>query len=261
MIERAPKESNFMSTAIFRTFYLRRVSAIAVAILTASPLALATAQPANEPPKEPTGAPTQETTPPPANPEPTTPTNPDGTLSPDAKPATPSTPPATPPKSSKAKPATVPTKDDILEAHPRADLPKERIVLLGEHFDAEFCFDEATRATGMGGRSEFPEGTAMIFVHPRPIMLNYWMKDCLIDMDMIFVDGKGRVTALHEATREKLRSTGETKERYESRLYRYGSRMPAQFVIELPPGSIKRLKPMVSQQLGLDWSRYAQRAK
>ncbi len=134
-------------------------------------------------------------------------------------------------------------------------------MLLGEHFDAEFCFDETTRATGMGGRSEFPEGTAMIFVHPRPIMLNYWMKDCLIDMDMIFVDGKGRVTALHEATREKLRSTGETKERYESRLYRYSSRMPAQFVIELPPGSIKRLKPMASQQLSLDWSRYAQRAK
>jgi uncharacterized membrane protein (UPF0127 family) len=169
------------------------------------------------------------------------------------------TPPAA--KPTKQKPATVPTKDDILEAKPFSDLPKERIVLLGEQFDAEFCFDEVTRATGMGARDKFPEGTAMIFVHPRAIMLNYWMKDCLIDMDMIFVDGKGRVTAVHEATREKLRSTGETKERYESRLYRYSSRMPAQFVIELPPGSIKRLKPMVSQQLNLDWARYAQRAK
>jgi uncharacterized membrane protein (UPF0127 family) len=169
------------------------------------------------------------------------------------------TPPAA--KPTKQKPATVPTKDDILEAKPFSDLPKERIVLLGEQFDAEFCFDETTRATGMGARDKFPEGTAMIFVHPRAIMLNYWMKDCLIDMDMIFVDGKGRVTAVHEATREKLRSTGETKERYESRLYRYSSRMPAQFVIELPPGSIKRLKPMVSQQLNLDWARYAQRAK
>ncbi|MCE2884889.1 MAG: DUF192 domain-containing protein [Planctomycetaceae bacterium] len=172
------------------------------------------------------------------------------------------TPPASPkPPASKQKPATVPTKDDVVDAKPRTDLPKERIVLLGEQFDTEFCFDEASRATGMGGRSEFPEGTAMIFVHPRAIMLNYWMKDCLIDLDMIFVDAKGRVTAIHEATREKLRTKGETKDRYESRLYLYGSRSPAQFVIELPAGSLKRLKPMIGQQLGLDWARYAQRAK
>lgn len=155
----------------------------------------------------------------------------------------------------------MPTKDDIVDAKPRTDLPKERIVLLGEQFDTEFCFDEASRATGMGGRSEFPEGTAMIFVHPRAIMLNYWMKDCFIDLDMIFVDAKGRVTAIHEASREKLRATGESKDRYESRLYLYGSRSPAQFVIELPAGTLKRLKPMVGQQLGLDWTRYAQRAK
>jgi uncharacterized membrane protein (UPF0127 family) len=161
----------------------------------------------------------------------------------------------------KQKPATVPGKDDVVDAKPRTDLPKERIVLLGEQFDAEFCFDEASRATGMGGRSEFPAGTAMIFVHPRAIMLNYWMKDCLIDLDMIFVDAKGRVTAVHEAARERLRTTGETRDRYESRLYLYGSRSPAQFVIELPAGSLKRLKPMVGQQLGLDWARYAQRSK
>lgn len=170
-------------------------------------------------------------------------------------------PPASKPAAAKQKPATVPTQDDVVDAKPRTDLPKERIVLLGEQFDTEFCFDEASRATGMGGRSEFPEGTAMIFVHPRAIMLNYWMKDCLIDLDMIFVDAKGRVTAIHEASREKLRTKGETRERYESRLYLYGSRSPAQFVIELPAGSVKRLKPMVGQQLGLDWARYAQRAK
>jgi len=170
-------------------------------------------------------------------------------------------PPASKQAAAKQRPATVPTPDDVVDAKPRTDLPKERIVLLGEQFDTEFCFDEASRATGMGGRSEFPEGTAMIFVHPRAIMLNYWMKDCFIDLDMIFVDANGRVTAIHEATREKLRTKGETKERYESRLYLYGSRVPAKFVIELPAGSVKRLKPTVSQQFGLDWARYAQRAK
>ncbi len=168
---------------------------------------------------------------------------------------------ATTAKTAAEKPPTVPTDDNIVEAHAQKDLPTQRVVLFGESFDAELCLDQATRANGMGARDRFPAGTAMIFVHPRPIMLNYWMKDCFIDMDMIFVDGQGRVAAFYEATREPLRTKSETVERYESRLYRYSSRRPAQFVIEVPPGSIKRMKPALGQQIQLDWASLAKRAK
>lgn len=158
-------------------------------------------------------------------------------------------------------PPTVPTADDVVEARPRTDLPRQRVVLFGETFDAELCLDDATRSLGMGGRDAFPEGTAMIFVHPRPRVLNYWMKDCLIDMDMIFVDATGKVASFHEAKRERLRKRSETAAAYEARLPRYGPTRPVQFVIELPPGSIRRLKPSVGQPVAIDWAALVRRSR
>ncbi len=159
----------------------------------------------------------------------------------------------------------MPTKDDIVEAHAQKDLPVERITLFGELFDAELCLNEDSRSTGMGARSEFPTThgaePAMIFVHPRPLMLSYWMKDCFIGLDIIFVDAQGRITAIHDAPSEKLRAKTETNDHYESRLYRYSSKRPAQFVIELPRGSVKRLKPTLGQQVNLDWAKLVKRAQ
>lgn len=170
-------------------------------------------------------------------------------------------PPTARPPAADPNPPAVPTADDVVDAKPRSDLPRERIVLFGETFDAELCLDEATRNLGMGGRDAFPAGTAMVFVHPRPRVLNYWMKDCLIDMDMIFVDAGGRVASFHEAKRERLRTRAESRAVYEARLPRYGPSRPVQFVIELPPGSIKRLKPTLGQQVALDWAGFAKRAR
>ncbi len=201
------------------------------------------------------------------------------------KPAT--TPPTTPPKeTTPAAPATptapaaktppaalVPTKDTIVDTNAQVNLPTERVTLFGEQFEAELCLTPETRALGMGTRSEFPKststtasagtgaGAAMIFVHPRPLMLSYWMRNCLIGLDIIFVDGNGRITAIHEAPAEKLRVQSETNEHYEARLYRYSSKRPAQFAIELPLGSLTRLKPKLGQQVNFDWAKLAQRAR
>lgn len=177
-------------------------------------------------------------------------------------PPTPSAPvgEALPPRTPDPNPPTVPASDDVVEAKPRTDLPRQRVVLFGEAFEAELCLEEETRALGMGGRDAFPEGTAMIFVHPRPRVLNYWMKDCLIDMDMIFVDAAGKIASFHEAKRERLRKRSETAAAYEARLPRYGPARQVQFVIELPPGSIRRLKPSVGQTIALDWPALVRRA-
>lgn len=151
------------------------------------------------------------------------------------------------------KPATVPGPDDVLHAAPQKDLPRRTFTLFGETFDCELCLEPAARDIGMAARTEFPKGTAMIFVHPRPRMLNYWMKDCLIDMDIVMVDRNGVITALHEAVREKLRAKSESLESYQARLPLYGSPTPAKYVIELPAGTILRLKPKVGQRIDIDW--------
>jgi uncharacterized membrane protein (UPF0127 family) len=113
----------------------------------------------------------------------------------------------------------------------------------------------------MGARTEFPAGTAMIFVHPRPALLNFWMKDCLIDMDMVMVDENGVICALHEAVRERLRSKGESLQDYEDRLRRYSSNRRAKYVVEFPSGTIARLKPQLGQRIAIDWKSLDARAK
>ncbi len=161
--------------------------------------------------------------------------------------------------------AIVPTKDDIVDTASQKDLPTQRVTIFGEQFDAELCLTEESRSLGMGGRSEFPAttgaGATMIFVHPRPLMLSYWMRNCFIGLDIIFLDGQGRITAMHEAPAEKLRTKTETNDHYEARLYRYSSKRPAQFVIELPLGSIARLKPKLGQQVNIDWQKLVLRAR
>lgn len=151
------------------------------------------------------------------------------------------------------KPATVPGPNDVLHAAAQKDLPRRTYTIFGESFDCELCLEPTSRDIGMAARTEFPEGTAMIFVHPRPRMLNYWMKDCLIDMDIVMVDRNGVVDALHEAVREKLRTKDESLADYQARLPLYGTPTPAKYVIEFPPGTIARLKPKVGQRIDIDW--------
>lgn len=158
-------------------------------------------------------------------------------------------------------PPTVPTDDDILHVKPQEGLPVETYSFFGEEFRCELCLDEDSRSAGMGARSEFPEGTAMIFVHPRPRLLHYWMKDCLIELDIVYVDANGRIATMYEARRERLRRKTETLEAYEARLPRYSSKRQVKYVIELPAGTVARLKPKVGERVPIDWRALDARAK
>jgi uncharacterized membrane protein (UPF0127 family) len=180
-----------------------------------------------------------------------------------AQPATSPAQPAAPAKASDppiVKPSPKPV-DGILHCEPQKGLPRETLTFLGEEWDCELCLDETSRATGMGARTEFPAGTAMVFVYPRASVLAFWMKDCLIDLDMVFVDVDGRITALHEARRQPLRTQSQSLDAYERGLKRYSSNRRAQFVIEVPTGTIARLKPELGQRIDLDWKTLAERAK
>jgi uncharacterized membrane protein (UPF0127 family) len=158
-------------------------------------------------------------------------------------------------------PATVPTDNDILHVKPQEGLPIETYAFFGQEFRCELCLDEDSRSAGMGARGEFPEGTAMIFVHPRPRLLHYWMKDCLIELDIVYVDANGRIATMYEARRERLRQKTETLEAYEARLPRYSSKRQVKYVIELPAGTIARLKPKVGERVPIDWRALDARAQ
>jgi uncharacterized membrane protein (UPF0127 family) len=78
------------------------------------------------------------------------------------------------------------------------------------------------------------------------------MKDCVIDMDIVYLDPLGYVTAMHTMTKQPPKGADESQIAYEQRLVRYSSVSPAQYVIELRAGRAKELGIKTSQKIALD---------
>ena len=92
----------------------------------------------------------------------------------------------------------------------------------------------------------------MLFIFPDSDMRSFWMANCLIDIDLIFLDTRGTITALHEMKIEDPQEAGESELAYNTRLKNYKSGFPARFAIELPAGSITRLQLRINQKLPLE---------
>ena len=137
-------------------------------------------------------------------------------------------------------------------------LPKEQIVIGDETFKLEVAADVETRAQGLMNREKIDEHGGMIFIYKRARVRSFWMKNCLVDIDLLYLDGRGRIVSMHKMKKEPARSENESVIDYERRLKRYPSRRPAQFIIELQAGSIDRLKPKVGQTIELDLPRLRQ---
>lgn len=154
---------------------------------------------------------------------------------------------------------TVCGQEDVLE-------PPTEAVTLGltdtaEEFELELAVDSDQRAQGLMEREEIEEHGGMLFIYPEEGQRSFWMKNCLVDIDMVFLDDEGRITATHEAKKELPQQPGESEWDYEDRLKRHPSRRPSQFVIEVKAGAIKRLGLKAGQMIELDVERLAKLGK
>lgn len=82
---------------------------------------------------------------------------------------------------------------------PGAGAPPEiKSVLLpcGEKIKVELALTPEEHARGLMNRTELPAGAGMLFVFPSNGERLFWMKNTLVDLDIIFVDGTLRVTSV-----------------------------------------------------------------
>ncbi len=137
----------------------------------------------------------------------------------------------------------------------RAD-PETVTVRIGdERFTVTVANDDASRIQGLKGVTEISPDGGMIFIFPNSQVRSMWMADCLVEMDLVFLDPQGRVTALHTMNVEPPPRAEEPRSAYERRLTHYTSSFPAQFAIELRAGTLERLGIEVNSKVPLDLSR------
>ncbi len=121
------------------------------------------------------------------------------------------------------------------------DADVTRVRLKGETFYVEVAADDKVRIRGLGGRDHIEPDGGMLFVFPRAERRQFVMRDCLVPIDIAFLDGSGRVLTMYTMPVEEPRREGESERDYENRLERYSSRFPSEFVLELKEGTLKRL--------------------
>lgn len=130
------------------------------------------------------------------------------------------------------------------------------VVRIGDRdFKLELSLSRERRRIGLGGRTSLADDEGMLFAFPRAATQRFWMYDCLMDIDIAYLDPIGYVTAVHTMRKEPPRGPEEDELDYQARLPGYPSVYPAQFVIELAPGMFERLGIEAGDRIEIDADR------
>jgi hypothetical protein len=127
-----------------------------------------------------------------------------------------------------------------------------QVTIAGKTFVLEVARDVQSRTSGLMHRTSIPKDGGMLFIFPDSRMRSFWMKNCFVPIDLLFLDSRGTITALHEMPIDPQQEEGESDLEYERRLPHYWSNTPARFAIELTNGSIEGLNLRVNDRIDLD---------
>jgi len=129
---------------------------------------------------------------------------------------------------------------------------RQAVTIRGERFILEIADDKLERTTGLMHRASLPDNGGMLFIFPEAAERAFWMKNCLIDLDVIFLDPQGKVVRIHTMTVPDPSDVDPPK-------YRSGA--PAQFVIELNAGKAGQLGLKPGQTVDLPLATLKERAR
>jgi uncharacterized membrane protein (UPF0127 family) len=136
-----------------------------------------------------------------------------------------------------------------------AGLPVETVLLNGKPFELEVAATRAHVEKGMSGRRELAENAGMLFCFPQSNILNFWMIDCLMDLDVAYLDRTGKVTDVYTMKAEAPQGKEESRQAYLNRLKRYPSSVDCLFAIEVRPGLLQKIGVKPGTQVKLDYAR------
>jgi uncharacterized protein len=96
-------------------------------------------------------------------------------------------------------------------------------------FNIWLALDDPHRERGLMYVQNLPDDRGMLFVYPAPRVINMWMKNTFVPLDMIFIDQRGKVRQVAENTTPQSLSI-------------ISSREAVYAVLEVKAGTAKRLR-------------------
>lgn len=102
----------------------------------------------------------------------------------------------------------------------------------GTRIQAETKLTPDEQAQGMMFRTELPEDRGMLFIHSTAEARSYWMFQCEIPLDIIWLDQNHRIVEISENT-PPCRDAAE-------KCPSYGGSVPSLFVVELAAGMVAK---------------------
>jgi uncharacterized membrane protein (UPF0127 family) len=105
-----------------------------------------------------------------------------------------------------------------------------------QKFMIELALTEPQMEQGLMFRRSLAPDAGMLFDFKAPTQVSMWMKNTLIPLDMLFLDGRGKVSDIHERAVPQSLDT-------------IAAKAPARYVVELNGGTVARLGIKLGDQV------------
>lgn len=104
---------------------------------------------------------------------------------------------------------------------------KHPVEISGHKVWCMIAADNASRQRGLMYRSSLPDDEGMLFIFPQASSQGFWMKNCLMDMDIAYIDDAGKIV---DIITMKAPKPGDVL------FPRYRSSQPVRYALETNPG-------------------------
>jgi len=118
---------------------------------------------------------------------------------------------------------------------PKFELPTTKLMLADQEYTVELAYTRASRAKGLMFREEIPPHTGMLFIHSESQELSYWMKNCLIDMDIVYIKEDGTIATTYTMTVLPDPNVSDWE------ITGYSSEVPVKYALEIAAGAAEKL--------------------
>lgn len=117
-------------------------------------------------------------------------------------------------------------------------LPVEQLIITSGkekyQFEVEIASTDAQRKIGLMNRRSMPEKSGMLFVFEERGYVNFWMKNTLIPLDIIFIDEKSRI-------RHIAHNAQPCQSQRDNECPKYNSEEQIKYVLEINGGMAEKL--------------------